>query len=143
MPRDRSSGQLTRAAPSMCGLAVKWNVHFLQRQPLLPPMDCFFVQRQRQGACCRVLWTDILCRWRVDSLRTNARRISLALSRRRTTRREYLNCSMLYVHIAACFTGKKLHSCVLQLLGGVTARSDLCPIRVQWLQAVFMRILVF
>jgi len=25
----------------------------------------------------------------------------------------------------------------------VTARSDLCPIRVQWLQAVFMRLLVF
>jgi len=25
----------------------------------------------------------------------------------------------------------------------VTARSDLCPIRVKWLQAVFMRLLVF
>jgi len=28
-------------------------------------------------------------------------------------------------------------------IANVTARSDLCPIRVQWLQAVFMRLLVF
>jgi len=29
------------------------------------------------------------------------------------------------------------------IVGGVTARSDLCPIRVQWLQAVLMRLLAF
>ena len=88
------------SGPFSARLGCKMNCSFFtETATVVAPMDCFFVQRQRQGACCRELWTDILCRWRLDSLRTNARRISLALSRRRTTRREYIE---LFNVVCAC-----------------------------------------
>jgi len=106
-------------------------------------MDCFSVQRQRQGACCRTYGLTVFAggAWTLSE-QTPGESAWLCLGGERLAE-NILNCSMLYVHIAACFTAKKLHFCVLQLWGGVTARSDLFPRRVQWLQAVFMRLLVF
>jgi len=128
----------------MCGLAVKWTVHFLQRQPLLPHLWTVFSCRDNGTALVAANYGLTFFAggaWTLSE-QTPGESAWLCLGGERLVENN-LNCSMLYVHIAACFTGKKLHSYVLQLWGGVTMRSDLCPIRVQWLQAVFMRLLVF
>ena len=132
------------SGPFDARLGCKMDCSFLQRQPLLLHLWIVFPCRGNGKAPVAAYYglTFFASGAWTLSEQTTGESAWLCLGGERPVE-NILNCSMLYVHVAACFTGKKLHSCVLQLWGGVTARSNLCPIRVQWLQAVFMRLLVF
>jgi len=98
LPPASAFGQLMRAAPSMRGLAVKRTVRLLQRQPLLPQLWTVF---RAGGNGSSLVTANYGLTLFTGDARTLFKEmpVSLALSRRGTTRRE---CLELFNVVCAC-----------------------------------------
>ena len=92
------------SGPSDARLGCTMDCSFLQRQLSQPHLWTVLVQRQRRGACCREPWTDIFA-WCTLYGQTPGESAWLCLSGERLAE-NISNCSVLYMHAAACFTGK-------------------------------------